>query len=219
MVTRKTRNYKEKKPMTTFGQFILPLTVIMALALLFFSVKLFFFNPNDAGLVEEPRQTAEERPAHTALEKTPDEKPASDTSAVDVPMANPVEETDKKEAPKQETVKKEPVKKEPVKKEPVKKDPVKKEPVKQEPAKPQPAKADVQRWDVQIGAFSAKDNATALAQKVKSEGYETYVSETVSGGKPFYRVRVKGAKTREETQKTANVLLGKQYEIFLVEIK
>ncbi len=35
MVTRRTRNYKEKKPMATFGQFILPLTVIMAVALLF----------------------------------------------------------------------------------------------------------------------------------------------------------------------------------------
>lgn len=47
VISRKTRarDYKERKPITAFGQVILPLTMIMALALLYLSVKLFFFAP------------------------------------------------------------------------------------------------------------------------------------------------------------------------------
>lgn len=48
MMSRRERNYKGKRKIVTFGQFVLPLAVIMALALMFFSVKLFFFNPTSA---------------------------------------------------------------------------------------------------------------------------------------------------------------------------
>ena len=78
MVTRRTRNYKEKKPMTTFGQFILPLTVIMALALLFFSVKLFFFNTDGTDEITVPREeTVKQAPA----DPVPAERPAEITPA------------------------------------------------------------------------------------------------------------------------------------------
>ena len=50
MVTRRTRKYNDKKTIKTFGQLILPLAVIMLFALFFFSVKLFFMDPNDVYL-------------------------------------------------------------------------------------------------------------------------------------------------------------------------
>ena len=57
---RNTRNYKEKKPLITFGQFVLPLTVIMAIALLFFSVKLFFLDPGEVS--RPPEEETEQSP-------------------------------------------------------------------------------------------------------------------------------------------------------------
>ena len=105
MVTRRTRNYKEKKPMTTFGQFILPLTVIMALALLFFSVKLFFFNTDGTDEITVPREeTVKQAPA----DPVPAERPAEITPAapavkkVEVKPAQPVD-VKKEEAKKEST--------------------------------------------------------------------------------------------------------------------
>lgn len=46
--SRKSRNYKEKRPMFAFGQLILPIAAILALGLLFTGIKLFFFSPSTA---------------------------------------------------------------------------------------------------------------------------------------------------------------------------
>lgn len=43
--SRKSRNYKEKRPMFAFGQLVLPIAAILALGLLFTGIKLFFFAP------------------------------------------------------------------------------------------------------------------------------------------------------------------------------
>ncbi|MDO5563314.1 MAG: SPOR domain-containing protein [Synergistaceae bacterium] len=85
MVTRRTRNYKEKRPMTTFGQFILPLTVVMAIALLFLSVKLFFMDPNDAYLEDGKSNTA----AHSVTPNKPKEI-KKDTPKIKDEKASPV---------------------------------------------------------------------------------------------------------------------------------
>ena len=44
-VSRKSRNYKEKKSMLTFGYLVLPLVALIAVALLFVGIKLFFLSP------------------------------------------------------------------------------------------------------------------------------------------------------------------------------
>ena len=43
--SRKSRNYKGKRPMFAFGQLVLPIAAILALGLLFTGIKLFFFAP------------------------------------------------------------------------------------------------------------------------------------------------------------------------------
>ena len=46
MVTRRTRNFKEKSTASNIlGRLIMPVAVVMALALFYFSIKLFFFSP------------------------------------------------------------------------------------------------------------------------------------------------------------------------------
>ena len=218
MVTRKTRNYKEKKTMTTFGQFILPLTVIMAVALLFFSVKLFFFNSNniDDIVLNEQVVTKNETVLVASEEKAADE-PVPDTSVkkkIDIKPAQPVEV--KKEAPKKENITTAlPSLKTPVKPSETAKVTV----VKVE----KPQEASVQktaRWDIQIGAFTSKEYALQLIETEKAKGYSVYLVEGIKDGSPFYKVRVKNPKTGKE----AAVALSKKLEdegqpVFLVEIK
>jgi DedD protein len=46
------------------------------------------------------------------------------------------------------------------------------------------------QWMVQLGSFSAKDNAEKYAAKVKASGFPAMVSSFRSGGKTMYRVQV-----------------------------
>jgi cell division septation protein DedD len=267
--------------MTTFGQFVLPLTVVMALALLFFSVKLFFFNPNDVSIHAGGSAVSEQNtPSHETIKKpvvksdqiqvkTAITKPVVSVT-VKTATAKPVDDEQKnvsaaaadKNAAVKETVKPQPVKKEQAKPEPaavketVKPQPVKKEQVKsqpaavKEPSKTQPsavketgkpqqgsaaepakpenavktadkytAKAAGARWDVQIGGFASRDNAALLLEKARAKGHDVYISESTLNGNTFYRVRVKGDKTREETQKLSLTLQDEGYPVYLVEIK
>ncbi len=48
----------------------------------------------------------------------------------------------------------------------------------------------IDQWMVQLGSFSAKDNAEKYAAKVKASGFPAMVSSFRSGGKTMYRVQV-----------------------------
>jgi cell division septation protein DedD len=213
MVTRRTRNYKEKKPMTTFGQFILPLTVIMALALLFFSVKLFFFNTDGTDEITVPREeTVKQAPA----DPVPAERPAEITHAapavkkVEVKPAQPVD-VKKEEAKKESTAA--------AVKAPAKPAAAVKETAPKTEA-PQKTEAKSVRWDIQIGAFASKENALQLIEKARKQGHEVYLVEEKKNGAPFYKVRVKNPKTgRDDAVALSKVLEKEGYPYFLVEIK
>lgn len=213
MVTRKTRNYKGKKPMATFGQFILPLTVIMAVALLFFSVKLFFFNSNESDdIVFTKQETVRQESAQPEPEvKVADQDPAGQKK-VEIKQAQPV---DAKKEVRQEKASAE---KTPVK---VVAKPVaaaKETIVKSE--KVQDASVKEPRWDVQVGAFSSKENALQLIQDVKARGYTAYLAEDKKDGASFYKVRVKNPKTGRDEATALSAKLEKDgYPFFLVEIK
>ncbi|HAJ93369.1 MAG TPA: hypothetical protein DCM41_00595 [Synergistaceae bacterium] len=211
MVTRRTRNYKEKKTMATFGQFILPLTVIMAVALLFFSVKLFFFNSNETDDIvfneQESVQPAQEEkvavqdPVDPAGQKKVSIKPAQ---PVDVKK----EEQQKKVSTETTQVKA------------TAKPAVSAKETTAQNEKVQAAAVKEPRWDVQIGAFASKENALRLIQDVKAKGYAAYLTEDKKDGAPFYKVRVKNPETgREEGAVLSKKLEKDGYPFFLVEIK
>lgn len=215
MVTRRTRNYKEKKPMATFGQFILPLTVIMAVALLFFSVKLFFFNPNGSDDIvfgkQEPVIQGSVQPKPEV--KVANQDPAGPASGkkVEIIPAQPVD------------VKKEELQKNPpadtVSAKTTAKPAAAAKETTQQSQKVQPAAVQAPRWDVQIGAFSSKENALQLIEKVKEKGYTAYLTEGNDQGTPFYKVRVKNPKTgKDEAEALSKKLEKDGYPFFLVEI-
>jgi cell division septation protein DedD len=215
MVTRRTRNYKEKKPMATFGQFILPLTVIMAVALLFFSVKLFFFSPNGSDDIvfskQEPvvQESVQSKPEVKVTNQDPD-GPAA-VKKVEIKQAQPVDvikEELQKKAQAQTVSAKATAKPSAAAKE-----------ITQQSQKVQPASVKAPRWDVQIGAFSSKENALQLIEKVSEKGYTAYLTEGIDQGTPFYKVRVKNPKTgKDEAEALSKKLEKDGYPFFLVEI-
>jgi len=247
MVTRRTRSYKEKKPIATFGQFILPLTVIMAVALLFFSVKLFFVDPNDASVPKEDGPAAVQQPNLTGNgesheEEAPIKKPVkkAETKTSAVSIARPVDETKStaitkdsaRDAQGQPNEKKQSVRtaESAVKKtqtnEPqntaAKKTATLSDGNRSASASTeQSASADEKpavRWDVQIGGFLSKKNAVELMEKARSQGYDVYMDESTMNQAPFYRVRVRGSANKEDVRKASAKLQQDGYPVYLVGI-
>ncbi|MBP9559661.1 MAG: SPOR domain-containing protein, partial [Synergistaceae bacterium] len=167
MVTRRTRNYKEKKPMATFGQFILPLTVIMAVALLFFSVKLFFFNSNETDdIVFNEQETANQESVQPAQEENVTVQDPVDPAGQKKVSIKPAQPVDVKKEGQQKKVSTETTQ---VKVTAKPAAPAKETTVQNE--KVQAVTVKQPRWDVQIGAFASKENALQLMQDVKAKGY------------------------------------------------
>ncbi len=216
MVTRRTRNYKEKKPMTTFGQFILPLTVIMAVALLFFSVKLFFFNANDPDDIVLPANDSSKSGAFRTVPAEDKQEPAlparTAEKRVDIKPAQPAAATDK-ETQKAGTAKSPSAgQANPVAA-------VKETTAGAEKTQPAPIK-EGPRWDVQIGAFTSKDNALQLMEKARGQGHSVYLSEEKRDGSIFYKVRVRSPGSgRDEAAALSKKLESEGYPIFLVEVR
>ena len=75
------------------------------------------------------------------------------------------------------------------------------------PAHAAPPKADASGgWAVQLGVFSAEDNARRLAQKVNVYGYKPAVASYKSNGRAMYRVRLGPYSSRAEADATASAL-------------
>lgn len=195
MVIRKSRIMKEKKPLSSFGQLILPLTLIMTVALLFFSVKLFFseLRPDvtvgtSASMLRSA--TLSSNGVHAAAVK---EMQRRDTKVL---LARPVGDA-KKLGKKQ-----------------------KNKSGMEYLQKPASAiNSSAVRWDLQIGAFSYAANANILVKKAEDDGFDAYTIETVTPqGKKVFAVRVTGAPTRGETESAAKKLKSKSYEYFLLKV-
>ena len=230
MVTRKSHSRKEKKAMATFGQFILPLAVVMAAALMFFSVKLFFLDPHDVKITDNTSVSVNN--LHTEpglhqtdsdLEKIIKEQEAPEKNGVKKPVEGNTKKTNAVVSQKKAAAKNEPKKSELKKSEP--KNNVVKTPVK--PAvlpqkQPQTSKLPVTesksaaRWDVQIGGFSAKEGALETLRKARGEGYSVYISESTMNDKPFYKVRVRGFSEKKDAAKLASEIEAKGYPVYLV---
>ncbi|WP_438969860.1 SPOR domain-containing protein [Methylophaga sp.] len=72
---------------------------------------------------------------------------------------------------------------------------------------PQPA-ADTsqERWVLQLGSFSEKQNADALAGRVKALGHDPMIETTSNAGTVIYRVRLQPVTDRNQLEKTAQTL-------------
>ena len=70
------------------------------------------------------------------------------------------------------------------------------------PAEPKPVEsAQVSAWVVQVGSFSARNNAQALRDKLRKQGHASFVESIKSASGRVYRVRVGPELTRSTADK------------------
>lgn len=222
MVTRKTRNYKEQKPISAFGRIILPVSAVLALALLYFSVKLFFFAPSSELRAGKPYSETDRQ--QTTLSHQEETQHAAEP---DLPSWDDMQDTETVIPAQDEPDIKKPVKK--AQNSESKPASVPKPKTKESDKKAQPAGPTVKnvdkpaevkpRWDVQIGGFYARQGADVTIKQAKDAGFSPYVVEAKLDGKPFYKVRVRGYAGKQETRNLSNKLEKIGFPVYLVEIK
>ena len=217
MVTRRTRNFKDKSTASNIlGRLIMPLAVVMALALFYFSIKLFFFSPPREderplpGTVNPPVASEPYEPDDGYGDELPPldmEEPSTIT-----PETPPVEE---KPEPVQSAKPAE--KPKPAVTKPAQKPEPKPKPAVTQPSKP--AQSSGPRWDVQIGGFRARSGAELTVKQAREKGYSAYVVDEKLDGQPFYKVRVRGHKEKKDAQALSQKLAAAGFPVYVVSVK
>ena len=215
MVTRRTRNFKEKSTASNIlGRLIMPVAVVMALALFYFSIKLFFFSPPREeqhplpSTVNPPAVTEPYEGGDDYGDELPPIDDMDDTSTI-TPETPPAEQ---KPEPA-ETVK-------PAEKpKPVQKPAEKPKPKPAVTQQPKPAQSSGPRWDVQIGGFRARSGAELTVKQAREKGYSAYVVDEKLDGQPFYKVRVRGHADKNEARALSQKLAAAGFPVYVVSVK
>ena len=220
MVTRRTRNFKEKSTASNIlGRLIMPVAVVMALALFYFSIKLFFFSPPREeqhplpSTVNHPAVTEPYEGGDDYGDELPPIDDMDDTSTI-TPETPPAEQ---KPEPA-ETVK--PAEKpKPAVTKPVQKPAEKPKPKPAVTQQPKPAQSSGPRWDVQIGGFRARSGAELTVKQAREKGYSAYVVDEKLDGQPFYKVRVRGHADKNEARALSQKLAAAGFPVYVVSVK
>ena len=220
MVTRRTRNFKEKSTASNIlGRLIMPVAVVMALALFYFSIKLFFFSPPREeqhplpSTVNPPAVTEPYEGGDDYGDELPPIDDMDDTSTI-TPETPPAEQKPKPA----ETVK--PAEKpKPAVTKPVQKPAEKPKPKPAVTQQPKPAQSSGPRWDVQIGGFRARSGAELTVKQAREKGYSAYVVDEKLDGQPFYKVRVRGHADKNEARALSQKLAAAGFPVYVVSVK
>lgn len=217
MVTRRTRNFKDKSTASNIlGRLIMPLAVVMALALFYFSIKLFFFSPprEDERLLPSTVNPPVASEPYEPDDGYGDELPPFDMEepSTITPETPPVEE---KPEPVQSAKPAE--KPKPAVTKPAQKPEPKPKPAVTQPSKP--AQSSGPRWDVQIGGFRARSGAELTVKQAREKGYSAYVVDEKLDGQPFYKVRVRGHKEKKDAQALSQKLAAAGFPVYVVSVK
>ena len=220
MVTRRTRNFKEKSTASNIlGRLIMPVAVVMALALFYFSIKLFFFSPPREeqhplpSTVNPPAVTEPYEGGDDYGDELPPIDDMDDTSTItpETPPAEqkpePAETVKPAEKPKPSVTK------------PVQKPAEKPKPKPAVTQQPKPAQSSGPRWDVQIGGFRARSGAELTVKQAREKGYSAYVVDEKLDGQPFYKVRVRGHADKNEARALSQKLAAAGFPVYVVSVK
>ena len=238
---RKTRSYKRKNPLSAFGQLALPLAALVAIGILVVGVRLFFLPGHPTpDPTEDPvasvSVTPEERPTPTPLAEptlsapspipTVAKKRIPRTSATGIPQAGP-EDPEPSRKPRTPGSKLHPS---PA---PTRTAEVPRVPritgaprptagrtkVSGTPTPPPAPSSGTGAFLVQVGAFSTRDAAASLAEKLTQEGLKPLIQEASVGTSTFFRVRVPGGKDRPSAEALAASLNSKGYPTQIVLVR
>lgn len=77
---------------------------------------------------------------------------------------------------------------------------------------PSAATSSTGMWAVQLGSFSSRENADALAKKLRDQGYMAAVSQVATANGTMHRVRVGPQRNRDEAEHWVTRLAKVGYE-------
>ena len=205
MVTRRTRNFKEKSTASNIlGRLIMPVAVVMALALFYFSIKLFFFSP--------PREEQHPLPSTVNPPAVTEPYEGGDDYGDELP---PIDDMDDTSTITPETP---PAEQKPEPAETVK--PAEKpKPNPVVTQQPKPSQSSGPRWDVQIGGFRARSGAELTVKQAREKGYSAYVVDEKLDGQPFYKVRLRGHADKNEELALSQKLAAAGFPVYVVSVK
>lgn len=238
-LSRKSRNYKERRRILTFGHFALPLAALVALGLLFVGIKLFFLTPSQrtstetasydvattktVSLEEEIVPVEAEEKQTPPPPATPSVKPETKQK---VQLAGPVDHQAKTSSKPQAAAENRSVAKRNTAASTTKKrteTAVSSKGSTSAPEKgtkkPVAQSQGSSSWAVQIGAFVNQEGAVRLVEQARKDGYSATVARGELSGKEYHRVRVAAGSTRESAEKLAAELEKKGYPVSLVPIR
>ena len=225
MVTRRSRSYKENRPSAALGRTLLPVAVIMACALFYFSIKLFFFEPDKLDMNVTAAGTPPANSQLTVMKKTSKFDPAitktveksieideADAGSITPPAATikTVQKTaavktaapDTSKNAKQTVTPASGVKK-----------------TTQAAAAQEEPRDKYASWEIQIGGFSDEAGAEQTQKKAQNSGYSAYTIKTEREGKPFYKVRVKGPQNKKEADEIFQKLAKAGFPVYLIRVE
>jgi len=77
---------------------------------------------------------------------------------------------------------------------------------------PAPPKQETRLYRVQVGAFLRRENAEAMAARLRKDGYQPYISPTSP-----YKVQVGAFRERVNAERLAEELRAKGYEVYIAQ--
>ena len=78
-------------------------------------------------------------------------------------------------------------------------------------AKPAPPNGRTGYFSVQVGYFKSSTNAEKLSDKLKKQGYDSYVESLSDSGDMYYKVKAGKCRTKEDAKSLASRLRGLGY--------
>lgn len=195
---RRDKRYREQRLMFAFGQIMLPLVGIVAVAILILGIKMFFLPPK-SGDTSRP-VVKQEEPISASVPKqnnVPSSPTAKEASKGKVVMAVPVGKTPtagQSATPQAES--------------PSTPSNVATSKTTSTAAPPTTSVAKETKWCVQVGSFTERARAESVVRSLKEKGYSGLIAQAEVSGKTYFRVRVPAGNSREEANALENKLKG-----------
>jgi cell division septation protein DedD len=90
--------------------------------------------------------------------------------------------------------------------------PIERPPAQDQIGPPAPPKQEARLYRVQVGAFLRRENAEAMAARLRKDGYQPYISPTSP-----YKVQVGAFRERVNAERLAEELRAKGYEVYIAQ--
>ncbi len=196
---RRDKRYREQRLMFAFGQIMLPLVGIVAVAILILGIKMFFLPPKSGDTSKPAVKQEESISAFVPKQNSvPSSSAAKEEAKGKVVMAVPVGKApiaEQRSASSSQAEQPTPSN-------------VTTSKTTSAVAPSATSVAKETKWCVQVGSFTERARAESVMRSLKEKGYNGLIAQAEVSGKTYFRVRVPAGNSREEANALENKLKG-----------